>query len=59
MHIAYLHYLYGRDTALNHVRQFAEAARSFQHRVDVHAMNLASPPTDGDGEPGASGRSAA
>ncbi len=48
MHIAYLHYLYGRDTALNHVRQFAEAARSFGHRVDVHAMNLA-PSEDGEG----------
>lgn len=44
MHIAYLHYLYGRDTALHHVRQFAEAARGLGHRVDVHAMNLAPPP---------------
>lgn len=44
MHIAYLHYLYGRDTALHHVHQFADAARQLGHRVDVHAMNLAPPP---------------
>ena len=50
MHIAYLHYLYGQDTALNHVRQFADAARSFGHRVDVHAMNLAPPPAGNGGE---------
>ncbi len=48
MHVAYLHYLYGRDTALHHVRQFAAAARDHGHRVDVHAMNLA-PPEDGSG----------
>jgi glycosyltransferase involved in cell wall biosynthesis len=41
MHVAYLHYLYGQDTALHHVRQFAEGARQLGHRVDVHAMNLA------------------
>ena len=51
MHIAYLHYLYGRDTALHHVRQFSEAARDLGHRIDVHAMNLAPPPTS-DGTPG-------
>ncbi len=57
VHVAYLHYLYGRDTALNHVRQFAEAARSFGHRVDVHAMNLAPPPpAAGGGEIGVAGR---
>lgn len=41
MHLAYLHYLYGGDTALNHARQFTEAARGLGHRVDLHAMNLA------------------
>ncbi|MEM8932833.1 MAG: glycosyltransferase family 4 protein [Acidobacteriota bacterium] len=46
MHIAYLHYLYGRDTALHHVHQFAEGARHLGHRVDVHAMNLAPPPIE-------------
>ena len=51
MHIAYLHYLYGRDTALHHVRQFSEAARELGHRVDVHAMNLAPPPAE-PGKPG-------
>lgn len=44
MHVAYLHYLWGRDTALHHVRQFADGARSLGHRVDIHAMNLAPPP---------------
>ncbi|MEM6795542.1 MAG: glycosyltransferase family 4 protein [Acidobacteriota bacterium] len=44
MHLAYLHYLYGRSTALLHVEQFAAAARQLGHRVDVHAMNLAPPP---------------
>ena len=48
VHVAYLHYLYGRDTALHHVRQFAEAARGLGHRVEVHAMNLA-PPEAGAG----------
>ncbi len=43
MHIAYFHYLYGDATGLNHVRQFTRAARDLGHRVDVHAMNLASP----------------
>jgi len=41
MQLAYLHYLCGDDTALNHVRQFANAARQLGHSVDVHAMNLA------------------
>lgn len=40
MHISYLHYLYGDDMALNHVRQAAAALRGLGHRVDVHAMNL-------------------
>jgi len=44
VHVAYLHYLYGRDTAFHHVRQFSEAARGLGHRVDVYAMNLAPPP---------------
>ncbi len=56
MHVSYLHYLYGRDTALNHVRQFAEAARELGHRIDVHAMNLAPPPASGGGEVGLVGR---
>lgn len=43
MHIAYLHYLYGQDSALNHVRQFSAAARRLGHRLDVVAMNLAPP----------------
>ncbi len=45
MKISYLHYLYGQDTALHHVRQFAAAARQLGHDVSVHAMNLAPPPT--------------
>lgn len=56
MHIAYLHYLYGRDTALHHVRQFAESARALGHRVDVHAMNLAPPPPETAGDDGKGGR---
>jgi glycosyltransferase involved in cell wall biosynthesis len=36
-----LHYLDPEDTGLNHVRQFAEAARGLGHRVDVHGLNLA------------------
>ncbi len=55
MHVAYLHYLYGQDTALHHVRQFAAAARELGHRVDVHAMNLA-PAGGGDGKTSLSGR---
>jgi len=46
MRLAYLHYLYGKDTALNHVRQFADAVRALGHKIDVCAMNLA--PADGD-----------
>ncbi len=44
MKISYLHYLYGQDTALHHVRQFAEGARELGHEVAVHSMNLAPPP---------------
>ena len=44
MKISYLHYLYGQDTALHHVRQFAEGARQLGHEVCVHSMNLAPPP---------------
>lgn len=52
MHIAYLHYLYGDASALNHVRQFAAAARQLGHRVDIHDMNLAPPPeAEGEGPP--------
>ena len=47
MKISYLHYLYGQDTALHHVRQFAEGARELGHDVCVHAMNLAPPPAAG------------
>jgi glycosyltransferase involved in cell wall biosynthesis len=43
MRIAYVHYLDEGDTALNHVRQFTEAARTLGHEVTVHAMNLAPP----------------
>lgn len=60
MHIAYLHYLYGRDTALQHVRQFAAAAEALGHRVDVHNMNLApsetAPAGNGTGRPSLRGR---
>jgi len=41
MRIAYLHYLCGEDTALNHVQQFAAAVRALGHDIAVHAMNLA------------------
>lgn len=41
MHIVYIHYLCEGDTALNHVRQFADAARQLGHLVDTYAMNLA------------------
>jgi glycosyltransferase involved in cell wall biosynthesis len=41
MRIAYVHYLDASDTALNHVRQFVDAARALGHDVGVHAMNLA------------------
>jgi glycosyltransferase involved in cell wall biosynthesis len=44
MRIAYLHYLYGDDTALHHVRQFAAAAAALGHQIEVHAINLAPPP---------------
>lgn len=54
MRVAYLHYLYGEDTALHHVRQFAAAARRLGAQVDVHAMNLA-PPDVGDGGDGGDG----
>ncbi len=53
MFLAYLHYLYGGDTALHHARQFSEAARDLGHRVDLHAMNRA----PDDSEPGGSARS--
>ena len=43
MRIAYLHYLDAGDTALNHARQFVDAARALGHDVAVHAMNLAPP----------------
>lgn len=52
MHLAYLHYLYGDDTAHHHVRQFSTAAQDLGHRVDVHAMNLASPASSGEGAEG-------
>jgi glycosyltransferase involved in cell wall biosynthesis len=47
--ITYLHYLYGSDTALHHVEQFANAARQLGHEVLVHALNLGVPPESVDG----------
>jgi len=41
MRISYIHYLYGDDTALQHVQSFVAAARNLGHDVTVHAMNLA------------------
>jgi glycosyltransferase involved in cell wall biosynthesis len=41
--ISYFHYLFGDDTALNHVRQFSRATRELGHRVEVSALNLANP----------------
>src|SRR5512139_29309 len=49
MRIAYLHYLCARDTALNHVRQFADAARRLDADITVHPMNLAAGEAGGDG----------
>ena len=53
MRIAYFHYLFGESTALNHARQFAEAARELGHEVTVHAMNTtaAARPTDDRSQP--------
>ncbi|HUP22209.1 MAG TPA: glycosyltransferase family 4 protein [Thermoanaerobaculia bacterium] len=51
MHVAYLHYLMASDTAVHHVRQFADAARALGHRVDVHALNLAESGAPGGGGP--------
>jgi len=42
--ISYFHYLYGQDSALHHVQQFATAVRSLGYQISVHNMNLA--PTD-------------
>ena len=50
LRIAYLHYLFGADTALGHVEQFAAAARRLGHQVDVRAMNLAPPDSHGNGD---------
>jgi glycosyltransferase involved in cell wall biosynthesis len=47
VHLAYFHYQTRRDTALNHVFQFTDAARTLGHRVDVNAMNLGG---DGTGD---------
>jgi len=41
MHIAYVHYLSPDSTGMNHVLQFAQAARGLGHRVDVHGANSA------------------
>ena len=41
MRIAYLHYLVDDDTSRHHVRQFAAAAASLGHIIDVRGMNLA------------------
>ncbi len=56
MRIAYLHYLYGEDTALHHVRQLAAAAGALGHEVEVHAMNLAAPAGEEGGAGGAAAR---
>jgi glycosyltransferase involved in cell wall biosynthesis len=49
LHITYFHYLFGNDTALHHVEQFADAARRLGHHVSAHALNLGTPPrTAGD-----------
>ena len=49
--ITYLHYLYGSDTALHHVEQFANAARELGHHVSVHALNLGAPPQTAGSSP--------
>jgi glycosyltransferase involved in cell wall biosynthesis len=51
MKIAYFHYIYGPGTPLNHVKQFADAARALGHQVDVHSMNFANAaePTESSG----------
>ena len=41
LHVAYVHYLFGADSALRHVEQFAAAARRLGHQIDIHAMNPA------------------
>jgi glycosyltransferase involved in cell wall biosynthesis len=56
MRIAYLHYLYGEDTAHHHVRQLAAAARELGHEVAVHAMNLAPPPAGAAAAPALAAR---
>ena len=49
MKLLYLHFLYGEDTALNHVGQFSRAARGLGHEVEIVSMNLANTPfSDGD-----------
>jgi glycosyltransferase involved in cell wall biosynthesis len=53
MRIAYLHYLYGDDTALLHARQFAAAAAGLGHEIRMHAINLAPPPPAAAGAAGA------
>ena len=58
MKIAYLHYLYGKQAGLHHVRQFADAARGLGAEIDVHAMHPfaaqdSSPPRSHRGDGGA------
>ncbi len=53
MKILYLHFLYGQDTALNHVGQFAAAARQLGHDVDVVALNLGNASAGDDAAAGA------
>ncbi len=50
MRIAYLHYLWGSDTALLHVEQLTRALGDLGHEVSVHALNLA-PTEAGEGTP--------
>ena len=38
--LTYFHYLFGDDTAVNHVRQFVDAAKKLDCNVSTHALNL-------------------
>lgn len=40
MKICYIHYLYGEQTGLHHVRQFAQAAREIGHEVEVFGTHV-------------------
>jgi glycosyltransferase involved in cell wall biosynthesis len=50
--LSYFHYLYGDDTALNHVRQFVDAARELGVEINSHDLNLGNRvPTPGTRSP--------